>query len=368
MTNHEPLFQRVGDKTVRRLRHLGRNFGTMLLVILCVALIALYFIPLPYYVYAPGSAEVLAPLITVKGGHKTERGSFMLTTVLVVYADNVYDLLYGLMLPHSQLLPESQVDPGFTNRQYDAIERYMMASSHEDAVIAALQFLHKPIQVKTYGVQVIYVEPDSKADRLLRAGDVITALNGTSLRNPNVLLSLLSHMKPGQVVHLKVLRGVQQVSMRVPLIRLPGIKGSQTARAGIGFIPAAATHISTPISIRISTGDINGPSAGFMFTLEVINQLYGHGDLTRGYRIAGTGTIDASGNIGQIGGAAHKVVAAAAAHAQIFFVPADQHVGDTNALHAEQEAAKLHTSMRVVPVKTLRQAVAFLLSLKEYAK
>ena len=45
------------------------------------------------------------------------------------------------------------------------------------------------------------------------------------------------------------------------------------------------------------------------------------GDLTRGRTIAGTGAIDLEGNIGPIGGAADKVVAAQSVDADILLVP-----------------------------------------------
>ena len=67
-------------------------------------------------------------------------------------------------------------------------------------------------------------------------------------------------------------------------------------------------------------GRIGGPSAGMMLTLEMYQQLTGK-DLTRSRRIAGTGTISASGAVGDIGGVDKKVVAASRAGAQIFFVP-----------------------------------------------
>ncbi len=331
--------------------------------VVIVALIAAFFVPLPYYIYSPGTAEVLSPIIDVQGGHKTEKGAFMLTTVYVVYAQNVYEFLYGLGLPFHQILPASLVNGGLSDPEYNAIEVYWMKQSHQDAEIAALRYLHEPIVVNTTGVYVVYVEPDSKALGKIRPGDVITSFDGVSVANPNTFLKLLSSAHPGQAARLGVLRGNKRFMLSVPLIGLPPISAHGSKRAGIGIVPAEAVHIQTPIKITIHSGDIDGPSAGFMFSLEIINQLYRHGDLTKGYRIAGTGTMSANGVIGQIGGVSHKVVAANAAHADIFFVPADTAAGDTNEAHAKQEAQRLHSAMRIVPVHTLAQAVAFLKSL-----
>ena len=72
--------------------------------------------------------------------------------------------------------------------------------------------------------------------------------------------------------------------------------------------------------VTVHSDEIGGPSAGFMFSLEIYNQLTKE-DLTKGYKIAGTGTISTDGTVGKIGGIEQKVVAADKAGAEIFFAP-----------------------------------------------
>ncbi|MFP3361706.1 S16 family serine protease, partial [Planococcus sp. SIMBA_143] len=73
-------------------------------------------------------------------------------------------------------------------------------------------------------------------------------------------------------------------------------------------------------SIKINTDEIGGPSAGLMFSLEIYNQLTEE-DWTKGYEIAGTGTINDEGEVGPIGGIKQKIVAADGSGAEIFFAP-----------------------------------------------
>lgn len=343
---------------------LRRHIGTTVLTVVAVILIVLYFIPLPYYFFLPGQAMNLQPLINVQGGHKSAKGTFMLTTVNVLYTNNVYTYLYGLLQPDHQLYTAQELSGGFSDRQYNDIEQYMMQSAHQDAVLAAMRFLHRPVTVTVQGVQVISVDSNSLAQNVLQPGDVITAIGNVSLaKNPAALYTVLLRHRPGQTVTLTVMHGNHVRKARISLISLPPLPGQKGTRAGIGFLPAVAQTVSTPDKVVFHTGDIEGPSAGLMFTLEIINQLYPHEDLTRGYKIAGTGTISPTGQVGQIGGAAHKVADANAAGAEVFFVPADVAPGDTNALHAQQEARQLGTHMKVVPVSTLAQAIAYLKSL-----
>ena len=63
----------------------------------------------------------------------------------------------------------------------------------------------------------------------------------------------------------------------------------------------------TDPKVKIDAGSIGGPSAGMMFTLEIYSQITGK-DLRQGREIAGTGTINEDGSIGQIGGVDKKLL------------------------------------------------------------
>lgn len=104
--------------------------------------------------------------------------------------------------------------------------------------------------------------------------------------------------------------------------------------------------------VEIAVSNISGPSAGLVFTLELIQQLLGE-DLTRGHIVAATGTVTPDGDVGPVGGVRHKVIAAERAGADVFVVP------DSNA--AVAQAAARH--IRVIPVRTVSEAVAALRSL-----
>ncbi len=67
--------------------------------------------------------------------------------------------------------------------------------------------------------------------------------------------------------------------------------------------------------------------------------------------MAGTGTIQASGEVGGIGGVRQKVVAAEAAGAEIMFVPEANY---EEALTAQRD------DLELVPVATLDEALAYL--------
>lgn len=124
--------------------------------------------------------------------------------------------------------------------------------------------------------------------------------------------------------------------------------------AALGYLGLSPAQVK----VRIDLGEIGGPSAGQMLALGIVDKLAGDGrggDLTGGKKIAGTGTIDDQGNIGPVGGVPLKTQAAARDGATVFLVP-----------KGECAAAKVNTpdGLRLVPVGTLREAVAALDALK----
>jgi PDZ domain-containing protein len=134
-------------------------------------------------------------------------------------------------------------------------------------------------------------------------------------------------------------------------------------RYGLGIIPENTQTVDVPKKVKISTEGIGGPSAGLMMTLEIYDQIRTDLNLTRGYRIAGTGTINADGTVGRIGGIQQKVMAADQAGAEIFFAPNDEGSRPSNYQEAMEAGERIGTSMRIVPVRTVDDAIRFLQSL-----
>ncbi|MDQ1045950.1 PDZ domain-containing protein [Streptomyces sp. V4I2] len=110
--------------------------------------------------------------------------------------------------------------------------------------------------------------------------------------------------------------------------------------------------------VTLKLADVGGPSAGLLFTLGIIDKLEGDGsggDLTGGRTIAGTGTIDANGEVGAVGGVALKTQAARRDGATVFLVPKDE---------CSDAQSELPKGLRLIPVTTLKGAVNALTALE----
>ncbi|GAA2090864.1 hypothetical protein GCM10009801_56130 [Streptomyces albiaxialis] len=111
------------------------------------------------------------------------------------------------------------------------------------------------------------------------------------------------------------------------------------------------------VEVSLRLGDVGGPSAGLLFSLGIIDKL--EGDLTGGRTIAGTGTIDAKGEVGPVGGVPLKMRAAERDGASHFLVPKKE-CGE-----AEAQRPK---GLRLVPVTTLDKTLDTLKDLKDGRK
>lgn len=124
---------------------------------------------------------------------------------------------------------------------------------------------------------------------------------------------------------------------------------------------AALNHLDLNdknIKVTLKLADVGGPSAGLLFSLGIIDKLNGDGaggDLTGGRTIAGTGTIDADGKVGAVGGVSLKTQAAKRDGATVFLVPKDE---------CSDAQAELPKGLRLIPVTTLNGAVSALEALE----
>ena len=112
------------------------------------------------------------------------------------------------------------------------------------------------------------------------------------------------------------------------------------------------------VRVTLRLADVGGPSAGLMFALGIVDKLEGDGsggDLTGGRKIAGTGTISPGGTVGPVGGVSLKTRAARRDGATVFLVPSKE---------CADAKAELPAGLRLVPVTTLRRAVADLRALE----
>ncbi|HMH39547.1 MAG TPA: PDZ domain-containing protein [Streptosporangiaceae bacterium] len=320
-----------------------------------VAIAVSVLVPVPYVILGPGpTLNTLGkdssgqPLITISG-HASYPTTGHLNLVTVSYQGcagnrfNIFTALVAWLNPHQAVVPEGEICPaGQTQKQTQEQDTQEMTSSQSTATAAALTQLHIP-----YSTQVVVVQPQQgfPAYGVLKAGDVITKVDGQPVTSQGGLTRLIYAHPAGSTLTLTIIRDGQSRQVQV------GTRQS-------GGHPVMGVQITEqykfPFQVKISVGDIGGPSAGMMFSLGIIDKLTKL-DLTAGRFIAGTGEITARGQVQPIGGIQQKMVGARNAGATIFLTPASNCADTKGAVPA---------GLRLVKVSTLNQAVTYLEALK----
>ena len=320
-----------------------------------VAIAVSVLVPVPYVILGPGpTLNTLGkdssgqPLITISG-HASYPTTGHLNLVTVSYQGcagnrfNIFTALVAWLNPHQAVVPEGEICPaGQTQKQTQQQDTQEMTSSQSTATAAALTQLHIP-----YSTEVVVVQSQKgfPAYGVLKAGDVITKVDGQPVASQGDLTRLIYAHPAGSTLTLTVIRDGQSRPVEVGTRQSAGhpVMGVQIT-----------VQYKFPFEVKISVGDIGGPSAGMMFSLGIIDKLTKL-NLTAGRFIAGTGEITASGQVQPIGGIQQKMVGARNAGATIFLTPASNCADTKGAVPA---------GLRLVKVSTLNQAVTYLEALE----
>lgn len=324
------------------------------MVVVAVVLMASSFYTLPYYVSKPGMAKELEPIIQVENGYD-EEGTFMLTTVRMGKA-NIYSYLIAKASKYQEIYPEKVIRAeDETEEEYTTRQLHLMDTSKLNAIEVSYKKAGIPVDYHYKGVYVLNVFPDMPAEGKLSPGDRIIKIDDRSFSSSASFIDYVNEKQVGDSIKLSIERNDSPKEVTISVGSYP----QYPSKKGVGIELVEDKEIIVKPEVKVNTDEIGGPSAGLMFSLEIYNQLT-KVDLTRGYDIAGTGTITADGIVGPIGGIEQKIVAADKVGAEIFFAPNENGEEDSNYNAAVKTAKDINSKMKIIPVDTFDEAVAYL--------
>lgn len=219
-----------------------------------------------------------------------------------------------------------------------------MTGSQDSAVVAAWQ-LTKPDAKFTLTVEQAVTDGAKQA---FKKGDKLVSIvdadsKSVQITNYKQLREVLEKLTPGKPIKLTVERGsaTQEVSV-------VGAKPEDSSRKGAML--GITLNVNPPAGheVTYAVERIGGPSAGMIFALDIAQRLEGK-NYAGTTPVAGTGTIDLSGNVGAIGGIKQKMLGAKDEGYKVFLAPA------ANCADVVGNEPK---GMTVIPVSTLSEARA----------
>lgn len=256
------------------------------------------------------------------------------------------DFIYAKLFPEYELNRKLPGEPSIIETYSEVVT--MKEDTNKLAAAVALREAGVEDSIRFDGVVIMGIVANSPADGLLQAGDIITSINNTTIEKlDDLLMHMNEKVKAGDEIALQVKRADEIVPVNITTA-IAG-DGSQRAVMGISIQTAYSIFVNESLQFQSYIAHVGGPSHGAMLTLSFLDQLTA-GDITNGLYVAGTGTIEADGTIGMVGGIAQKAYAVSRTAADVFFVPA-----------AGADIARIAApQLNVVPVYTMADIIRWL--------
>lgn len=326
----------------------GSGIKLLILLAFVIILIAAAFLaPIPiFYAYLPGPVRDVERLVDVSDARTySSEGRLLLTTVSVDPQVTFSEMVQSAFDDATAIVMKDDVTGGQSlDELIDAQEEEMRVSKQaaQEVALAALG-LGGPTGD---GARVVQTIEDSPASGVLEEGDVIVRVEGRTVDTTCDVGREIGSYKPGDDLTIRVRRDGKLKTVHVDTVENPDDPGS--AIIGV-FMDDVNRRFEPGLEVGFDTGKIGGPSGGLMMTLALYDQLTPE-DITGGRSVAGTGTIDCDGGVGQIGGIEQKVAGAEDAGAEIFLTPSGN-------LAAARAVAK---DIEVVEISTFDDAIRYL--------
>ncbi len=331
-------------KNSSRTKRIIARVGLLLLI---AGFLAAVFVPLPFVIERPGPAyNVMAlsagtPVIEITGKKTFASDSRLNVMTVNVYGQpgggpSAIELLAAYFDSASAITPMDQVyAPDTSSAEINQINQIMMTSSQQDAIAAALNQLKIPF---TSELSVALVSKKTPADGVFKVGDKILSVDGVAITSFSQLTKVIQGWQAKAPLAFKFDRAGKVLDV---LIR-PVMKSGHY-RVGV-YVDVKNKF---PFSVKLNLAGVGGPSGGMIFALGIYDKLT-PGSLAGSENISGTGTIDAGGQVGPIGGIRQKMYTALRAGSTWFLAPES---------NCNEVVGHIPDGLHVTKVSTLTDAI-----------
>jgi PDZ domain-containing protein len=304
----------------------------------------------PYFLITPGGTYDIGSRLQVPDDHRQPMGHMAFTAVYELEATWA-DVARTKLVGQAEIVPAVDIrPPGTTQEQVNETNKRLIDESKPVAAVVGLRAAGYPVDITGQGAEVESIIDGMPAQGVLKVGDIIVAVDGQPVTTTSSLIELVRRHQVGDQLTLTLQRDGQTQDLQVGTANSPSEPG--TPIVGV-TISTYLFDVRMPFPVDIQSDNVGGPSAGFMFALGILDAVT-EGDLTRGYYVAGTGTIAQDGTVGAVGGAAEKALAAEQDGAQLFLVPRADY----------EEAKRWVQHIQLVPIDHFEDGVHALCALQ----
>lgn len=308
---------------------------------------------MPYYIYTAGGVTDLSERFVLEEAYE-QSGSYNLSYVSSING-TLYTYLYSMIKPEWKVTKISNYKIEETETDEDIHSRALidLGLANQTATLVAYNRAGKKADIVSFKTGIAVIEKDVISSEPLMIGDMILLIDGKEIRDLDSLFETVELKPSGTDIVLTIERDQEIRDITVTTRKTE----DDITIIGLALYEILTLDTDPKIDFTFSLKE-SGPSAGFMISLAIYDSLIEE-DLTNGYKIAGSGTIDKDGTVGEIGGVEFKLLGAEKSNCQIFFAP-----NGTNYDTAIKVKEEKNLKIDVIGVTTIDDAIQYLRSLK----
>ena len=304
-------------------------------------LFSLFLIPLPYYIEKDGGTISTKDRIKIENTESS--GNFYMAYVSEIKV-NIPTYIISLFNKDWTLIPKNKVVlTNETEEDEKFRSKLLLKESINNAIASAYTLANKKYEILNENYYVTYVDETAITD--LKVQDKIIKINDTLVNNKIEIANIINNSKIGDTISIEVENKGKTYYRKSTLIEMDG-------KPVIGVMLTSEKTIETePKIVNNFAATESGSSGGLMLALEIYDNITNK-NISKNRKIAGTGTIDEYGNVGQIGGVKYKLKGVYNDGIKIFLVPNGE-----NYEEAREVAKKENLDIQIIGVSTLEEAI-----------
>lgn len=334
------MFNKIYEKVKSFIRE---NY---LFILLCLIIFATFTYKLPYYIYTGGGLIDVSKKVDVLNDSKIS-GSYNMCYVSELPA-TIPTYLFSFFRNDWEVVKKESLTINKNESSSDIKKRdkIFLNVGNNSALINAFKYANKKYEIIKSNPIVVYVMED--ANTSLEIGDEIISIDNNNVSNKDDISNYINTLN----TNAKVIIKVKNKNKEYERYAYP-FKYDNNMLLGISLLEDTTIKTEPVVKFKFKKSEY-GSSGGLMLSLAIYDYLVDD-DLTKGYKISGTGTIDNDGNVGEIDGVKYKLAGAVKKKAKVFFVP-----NGSNYNEAIKLKNKKKYNIDIIGVDTFNDALDYL--------
>ena len=219
----------------------------------------------------------------------------------------------------------------------------MLDNSINNAKFIAYQEAGRDISV----LSKRYIVIGTTFENEFKIGDEILEINDKKIDGLKTIKEEIESHQVGDDIIFKIERNHKVITKKIKVKQ-----NGDRKEVGVIIVTNYEYKTNPEIELKFKSSE-SGSSGGMMMALSIFCAI-SQEDLLKGRNIAGTGTIEEDGSIGEIAGIKYKIIGAYKNHMDVVLVPSN------NYKEALRVAKERGYDMDIVEVKTFKDAIYYL--------